>query len=69
MMLDTDRDRNIDLKGKKISIFCRTHIAIGYRIQGGRPGRPRLRYAVEHLLHLDWFQKHRRNDVIIPKAQ
>ena len=37
-----DRDRNIDLLGKKLSIFCRTHIAVGHRIQGGRPGPLRL---------------------------
>ena len=46
MLLDTDRDRNIDVIGKKVSIFCRTHIAVGYRIQEGSPGRLRLRYAV-----------------------
>ena len=42
MLLDTDRDRNIDLLGKKVSIFCWTHIAVGHRIQGGRPGPLRL---------------------------
>ena len=25
-------DRNIDLLGKKVSIFCPTHIAVGHRI-------------------------------------
>ena len=53
MLLDTDRDKNIDLIGEKMSIFCRTHIqydiAVGYRIQGGSPGRLRLRYAVVRL--------------------
>ena len=38
MLLDTDKNRNIDLLGKKVSIFCRTHIAVGHRIQWGRPG-------------------------------
>ena len=41
-----DRDRNIDVIDKKMSIFCRTQIAVGQRIQGGSPGRLRLRYAV-----------------------
>ena len=27
---------------KKVSLFCRTHIAIGHRILGGRPGPHRL---------------------------
>ena len=45
MLLDTDRDRNIDLLGKNVSIFCRTHTAVGHRIQGGRPGPLRLRSA------------------------
>ena len=48
MLLDTDRDRNIDVIGKKMSIFCQTHIAVGHRIQGGRPGHLRLKYAVEY---------------------
>ncbi len=38
MLLDTDRDKNIDLIGQKMSIFCRTHITVGHRIQGGSPG-------------------------------
>ena len=46
MLLDADKDRNIDMIGKKVSIFCGTYIAVGYRIQGGSPGRLRLRYAV-----------------------
>ena len=49
MLLDTDKDRNIDMIGKKVSIFCGTYIAVGYRIQGGSPGRLRLRYAVVRL--------------------
>ena len=32
ILLDTDKNRNIDLLGKKVSIFCRTHIAVGHRI-------------------------------------
>ena len=28
MLLDTDRDRNIDFLGKKV---CRTHMAVGHR--------------------------------------
>ena len=46
MLLDMDRDKNIDLIGEKVSIFCRTHIAVGHRIQGGSPGPLRLKYAV-----------------------
>ena len=46
MLLDTDRDKNIDLRGEKVSIFCQTHNAVGHRIQGGRPGPLRLKYAV-----------------------
>ena len=42
MLLNMDRDRNIDFFGKKVSIFCRTHNAVGHRIQGGRPGPLRL---------------------------
>ena len=42
MLYDKDRDRNIDLLGKKVSIFRRTHIAVGHRILGGRPGPLRL---------------------------
>ena len=42
MLLDTDRDKNIDLIREKMYIFCRTHIAVGHRIQGGRPGPLRL---------------------------
>ena len=42
MLLNIDRDRNIDFFGKKMSIFCRTHIAVRHRIQGGRPGPLRL---------------------------
>ena len=42
MLEDTDRDRNIDLLGKKLYIFCRAHIAVGHRIQRGRPGPLRL---------------------------
>ena len=38
MLLNIDRDRNIDFLGKKMSIFFWTHIAVGHRIQGGRPG-------------------------------
>ena len=34
MLLDTDRDKNIDLLGEEVSIFCLTHIAIGHRIEG-----------------------------------
>ena len=45
MLLDNDRDRNIDFLGKKVSIFCRTHIAVGHRIQEGRPGPLWLRSA------------------------
>ena len=29
MLLDTDRDKSIDLIGEKESVFCRTHIAVG----------------------------------------
>ncbi len=29
--------QNIDVVGEKMSIFCRTHIAVGHRIQGGSP--------------------------------
>ena len=47
MLLDTDRAKNIDLIGEKVSIFCRTHIAVGHRIQGGRPGPLWLKYAVD----------------------
>ena len=43
-----DRNRNIDLLGKKLSIFCRTHIAVGHRIQGGRPGPLRLPSAAAY---------------------
>ena len=46
MVLDMDRDRDIDVIGKKMAIFCRTHITVGHRIQGGSPGPLRLRYAV-----------------------
>ena len=46
MLLDTDRDKNIDLIGEKVSILCRTHIAVGHRIQSGSPGPLRLKYAV-----------------------
>ena len=46
MLLDTDRDKSIDLIGEKESVFCRTHIAGGHRIQGGSPGPLRLKYAV-----------------------
>ena len=42
MLLNMDRDRNIETLGKKLSIFCRTHIAVGHRFQGGRPGPLRL---------------------------
>ena len=42
MLFNMDRDRNIETLGKKLSIFCRTHIAVGHRIQGGRPGPLRL---------------------------
>ena len=45
ILLDTDRNRNIDLLGKKVYIFCWTHIAVGHGIQGGRPGPLRLRSA------------------------
>ena len=31
-----------------MSIFCRTHIAVGHRIQGGSPGPLRLKYAVAY---------------------
>ena len=34
MLLNIDRDRNIDFLGKKMSIFCWTHIAVGHTIQG-----------------------------------
>ena len=47
MLLNIDRDRNIDFLGKKMSIFCRTHIAVGHRIQGGRPGPLRLPSAAD----------------------
>ena len=30
-----------------VSISCRTHIAVGHRIQGGNPGPIRLKYAVD----------------------
>ena len=53
MLLDTDRDRNIDFLGKKVSIFCRTHIAVGHRIQGGRPGPLRLRSAADYDMNLE----------------
>ena len=46
MLLDMDRDKNINLIGEKVFIFCRTHIAVGHRIQGGSPGPLRLKYAV-----------------------
>ena len=46
MLLDTDRDKSIDLIGEKESVFCRTHIAVGHRIQGGSPDPLRLKYAV-----------------------
>ncbi len=49
MLLDMDRDRNIDAIGKKITIFCRTHTAVGHKIQGGSPGRLRVRYAVGYI--------------------
>ena len=39
MLLDTDRDKNIDLISVKVSICCRTHIAVGHKIQGGSPGQ------------------------------
>ena len=29
--------------------FCRAHIAVGYRIQGGSPGPLRLKYAVDNI--------------------
>ena len=48
MLLDMDRDTNIDFLGKKVSIFCRTHIAVGHRIQGGRPGPLWLRSVAEY---------------------
>ena len=48
MLLDTDRDKNIDFIDEKMSIFCQTHIAVGHRIQGGSPGPLRLKYAVVH---------------------
>ena len=50
MLLDTDRDKNIDLIGEKVSIFCRTHIAVGHRIQGGSPGPLQLKYALTHAI-------------------
>ena len=37
MLYDMDRDKNIDLLGKKVYILCLTHIAVGHRIQGGGP--------------------------------
>ena len=46
MLLDTDRDRNIDFIGKKVSIFCQTHMAVGHRIQGGSPAAFLNKYAV-----------------------
>ena len=48
MLLDTDKNKNVDvdLIGKTVSIFCRTHIAVGHRIQWGSPGPLRLKYAV-----------------------
>ena len=49
MLLDMDRDRNIDLLGKKLSIFCQTHIAVGHGIQGGRLGPLRLRSAAAQI--------------------
>ena len=50
MLLDTDRDKNIDLIGEKISIFCRMYITVGHRIQGESPGPLRLKYAVGDIL-------------------
>ena len=48
MLLDIDRDRNIDFLGKKMSIVCRTHIAVGHRVHGGSPGPLRLKYAIDY---------------------
>ena len=48
MLLDTDRGRNIDILDKTVSIFCRTHIAVGHRIQRGSPGPLLLKYTVEY---------------------
>ena len=58
MLLDKDRDRNIDFLGKKVSIFCRTHIAVGHRIQGGRPGPLRLRSAASFVTLLFLSKNH-----------
>ena len=38
MLLNMDRDQNIDLIVQEESIFCRKHIAVGHRIQRGSPG-------------------------------
>ena len=46
MLLETDRDKKIDLIGEKVSNFCWTHIAVGHRIQGGSTGPLRSKYAV-----------------------
>ena len=35
-----------------MSIFCRTHIAVGHRIQGGRPGPLRLPSAAGSLCNI-----------------
>ena len=46
MLLDTNRDKNIDLIDEKVSILYRTHIAVRHRNQGGSPGRHLLKYAI-----------------------
>ena len=55
MLLDTDRDKNIDFLGIKVSIFCCTYIAVGHRIQGGGPAPLQLKYAVVHMDPTDIF--------------
>ena len=48
MLLDTDKNRNIDLLGKKVSIFYRTHIAVGHRNKGrARPPPAQVRRWLE----------------------
>ena len=49
MLLNTDKDKNINLVDEKV-FFSRTHIAVGHRIQGGSSGPLRLKYAVDGLL-------------------
>jgi len=45
MLLDTDRDKTIDLIGKECLFFV-GHLAFGHKILVGSPGPLRLKYAV-----------------------